>query len=60
MREPVAAYSVLTTAPSSASSSLVSYLERQYDCKIVGISHNLARRPQLGGPILITNEVSKP
>ncbi len=37
----------VTTAPPAAGDVLVGHLEREHGAKVVGTSHNLARRPQL-------------
>lgn len=36
-----------TTAPKDVQNKLVEYLESNYDCKVVGVSSNLANRPLL-------------
>jgi len=36
-----------TTAPPQVSHLLTEHLEREHDCKVVGVSHALANRPQL-------------
>lgn len=36
-----------TTAPSDVQTKLIEYLETNYDCKVVGVSSNLANRPLL-------------
>jgi cyclic 2,3-diphosphoglycerate synthetase len=40
-----------TTAPASASKVLVDHLEQQHGCTIIGVSHNLARRPELAADL---------
>ncbi len=47
--EPISGRRVfyVTTAPVSASKVLVDHLEQQHGCTVVGVSHNLARRPEL-------------
>jgi len=47
--EPIAGRSVfyVTTAPASAGPVLAAHLEDRHLAKVVGTSHNLARRPQL-------------
>jgi cyclic 2,3-diphosphoglycerate synthetase len=47
--EPVAGRTVfyVTTAPPGAGGVLVAHLETEHGAKVVGTSHNLARRPQL-------------
>ncbi len=41
----------VTTAPASASTVLVDHLERQHGCTVVGVSHHLARRPELAADL---------
>jgi cyclic 2,3-diphosphoglycerate synthase len=50
---PVAGRSVfyVTTAPAAAGQVLVDHLEDQHGAKVVGTSHNLARRPQLAADL---------
>ena len=36
-----------TTAPSSIGDKLTGYLEQEHECSVVGVSHNLSRRPAL-------------
>jgi cyclic 2,3-diphosphoglycerate synthetase len=36
-----------TTAPPAVGEKLAGYLEQTYDCAVVGVSHNLSRRPRL-------------
>jgi cyclic 2,3-diphosphoglycerate synthase len=36
-----------TTAPPQVSHLLTDHLEREFDCTVVGVTHNLASRPQL-------------
>ena len=50
---PVAGRSVfyVTTAPAGAGKVLTDHLEEQYGAKVVGTSHNLARRPQLAADL---------
>ncbi len=36
-----------TTAPPTIGAKLREYLEREHDCSVVGLSHNLSRRPAL-------------
>ncbi|MGH9189640.1 MAG: 2,3-diphosphoglycerate synthetase [Acidimicrobiales bacterium] len=47
--EPISGRRVFyaTTAPPSTRDVLVGHLEREHRCRVVGISHNLAHRPQL-------------
>jgi cyclic 2,3-diphosphoglycerate synthetase len=47
--EPISGRRVVyvTTAPTSAGKVLVDHLEQQHGCTVVGVSHNLARRPAL-------------
>jgi cyclic 2,3-diphosphoglycerate synthetase len=40
-----------TTAPASASKVLVDHLEMQHGCTVVGVSHHLARRPELAADL---------
>jgi cyclic 2,3-diphosphoglycerate synthetase len=40
-----------TTAPASASKVLVDHLEQQHGCTVVGVSHHLARRPELAADL---------
>jgi len=51
--EPISGRRVfyVTTAPASASEVLVDHLEQQHGCTIVGISHHLARRPELAADL---------
>jgi cyclic 2,3-diphosphoglycerate synthetase len=37
----------VTTAPAGAGGVLTAHLEERHGAKVVGVSHNLARRPQL-------------
>ena len=41
----------VTTAPASASKVLVDHLEMQHGCTVVGVSHHLARRPELAADL---------
>ena len=47
--EPVSGRRVfyVTTAPASGMSHMVGHLEREHGCKVIGVSPNLARRPEL-------------
>jgi predicted GTPase len=51
--ESVAGRSVYfaTSAPPAAGPVLVAHLEATHGCKVVGTSHNLARRPQLASEL---------
>jgi cyclic 2,3-diphosphoglycerate synthetase len=42
----------VTTAPVSASKVLVDHLEEQHGCTVVGVSHNLAHRPELAADLV--------
>lgn len=51
--EPISGRRVfyVTTAPGSVSTVLVDHLERQHGCTVVGVSHHLARRPELAADL---------
>lgn len=51
--EPIAGRRVfyVTTAPPAAGAVLVAHLEVEHGCKVVGVSHNLARRGALVGDL---------
>ena len=46
----------VTTAPVSAGNVLVDHLEQQHGCTVVGVSHHLARRPQLAADLAAAPE----
>ena len=41
----------VTTAPASAGKVLVDHLEQEHGCTVVGVSHHLARRPELAADL---------
>ncbi|MDQ3895701.1 MAG: 2,3-diphosphoglycerate synthetase [Actinomycetota bacterium] len=51
--EPITGRSVfyVTTAPAAAGGVLVEHLEAEHGAKVVGVSHNLARRPELAADL---------
>ena len=51
--EPIAGRSVfyVTTAPRAAGGVLLEHLEAEQGAKVVGVSHNLARRPELAADL---------
>jgi cyclic 2,3-diphosphoglycerate synthase len=51
--EPISGRRVfyVTTAPGSASRVLVDHLEQRHGCTVVGVSHHLARRPELAADL---------
>lgn len=51
--EPISGRRVfyVTTAPASASKVLVDHLEQHHGCTVVGVSHHLARRPELAADL---------
>jgi cyclic 2,3-diphosphoglycerate synthase len=56
--EPISGRRVfyVTTAPVAASKVLVDHLEAEHGCTVVGVSHHLARRPELAADLAAAPE----